>query len=225
MRATARLRSRELLRAPLSNRVRSCILALITLVTMVGASAPARALDSTILIFGDSLSAGYGLASAEGWASLLEARLREGKLPWRVVNASVSGETSAGGATRIDAALHDHQPAIVIIELGANDGLRGLPVAQMQANLARIIDASQRMRSRVVLIGMQMPPNYGARYTQAFAASYADLAARSRVALVPFMFARFANRRELMQADGLHPTREAQPLILDTVWPILRPLL
>ncbi len=185
----------------------------------------ARALDAKILVFGDSLSAGYGLASGEGWAWLLERRLQEASLRYQVVNASVSGETSAGGATRIEAALREHQPRLVIVELGANDGLRGLPIAQMQANLARIIEASQRARARVLLIGMRLPPNYGVRYTESFAAAYPALAQRYHSALVPFMFERFSTRRDLLQDDGLHPTREAQPLILDTVWPVLRPLL
>ena len=200
---------------------RWCIL---LLVCAAGIS-PARALDAKILVFGDSLSAGYGLARGEGWASLLETRLVEAGLRYQVVNASVSGETSAGGATRIEAALREHQPRLVIVELGANDGLRGLPIAQMQVNLARIIEAAQRSHARVLLVGMRLPPNYGLRYTQAFEAAYPALAQRYRAALVPFMFERFATRRYLLQEYGLHPTREAQPLILDTLWPVLRPLL
>lgn len=201
----------------------ACLLAMLTGVMTMSPSA--RADVSTVLVFGDSLSAGYGLATGEGWVSLLESRLRAEHRPQRLVNASASGETSAGGASRIDAVLAREHPAIVILELGANDGLRGLPVAQMRANLERIIMSSERAGARVLLAGMRMPPNYGERYTREFAAAYAQLAQRHRLAFVPFLLERLGADPSRFQSDGLHPTRESQQALLDTVWPVLSPLL
>lgn len=176
-------------------------------------------------MFGDSLSAAYGIAQARGWVALLGERLKRERPDYSVVNASISGETSSGGAARIARALEQHRPAIVIIELGANDGLRGLPVAQMRRNLASMIEQSQKAGARVVLVGMKMPPNYGPEYTAAFESTYGDLARRYKTALVPFFLDGFAEKQELFQPDRIHPTEEAQPLMLDRVWPVLRPLL
>jgi acyl-CoA thioesterase I len=185
----------------------------------------ALAAEGTILVFGDSLSAAYGIARKDSWVALLEERLRQGKFNTRVVNASISGETSAGGASRIQRALQQHQPQVLILALGANDGLRGLPVAQMQANLAAILGAARKQRLQVLLIGMHMPPNYGPAYTREYHAAFAALARQHKTAYLPFLMEGFADRREYFQADGVHPNALAQPLILESVWRELRPLL
>ncbi len=180
---------------------------------------------ATILVFGDSLSAGYGLARNEGWAHLLALRLQEKKLDYTVVNASISGETTLGGANRIEAALRAHRPAVVILALGANDGLRGADIAGIRSNLERMISAAHRAQARVVLVGMRIPPNYGADYTEKFQGMYAAVAKAKRVALAPFLLEGFAQRSEFFQADQLHPAAVAQPLMLDTVWKALAPVL
>jgi len=179
----------------------------------------------TILVYGDSLSAAYGLAQREGWVALLEERLRQGKFDYTVANASISGETSAGGASRIGESLARAKPAVVVVTLGSNDGLRGLPVAQMKANLGRIVKASQEARAKVLIVGSRMPPNYGPTYTRQFHEAFAELAKEHRTGYVPFLLDGVADRRELFQPDNLHPTAEAQPLILDNVWKGLAPLL
>lgn len=179
----------------------------------------------SILVLGDSLSAGYGLGQGQSWPALLEKRLREQRLDYSVVNASISGDTTAGGRSRIGAALDQAHPAVVIIALGGNDGLRGLPVAAMRDNLHAMIEAARARKARVVLAGMKLPPNYGPDYTRAFEQSYAELAKRHKTALLPFLLDGVAEKRELFQADGIHPLAEAQPLILDNVWKILKPLL
>jgi acyl-CoA thioesterase-1 len=180
---------------------------------------------ATVLVYGDSLSAGYGLAREEGWVSLLAARLRAQRPDYRVVNASLSGETTLGGANRIEAVLAAHRPAVVIVALGANDGLRGASLEAMRANLVTILDACRRAGARVLLAGMRLPPNYGNPYAEKFARVYAELAASRRLAFVPFLLEGFAEKREYFQSDGIHPTAQAQPLILETVWKALRPLL
>jgi len=195
---------------------------LLLIVALLGAPAASAA---TILVFGDSLSAGYGLARGEDWAHLLALRLQEKKLDYTVTNASISGETTLGGLNRIDNALRTHRPAIVILALGANDGLRGADLATMRRNLERMIDAAQRMHARVVLVGMHIPPNYGQKYTEKFQATYRDIAKSRRVTLVPFLLEGFADQREYFQADNLHPVAAAQPLILETIWKPLAPLL
>lgn len=179
----------------------------------------------TVLVWGDSLSAGYGLRAQQSWPSLLGERISAARLPHKVVNASISGETTAGGLARLPAALEIHKPSVVVIELGANDGLRGLPVKAMAANLQAMIDASRKTGAQVLLVGMRMPPNYGPDYTTRFEAVFRDLAKANRLRLVPFMMEGFADQRHYFQADGIHPVAEAQPLILDTIWRELKPLL
>lgn len=180
---------------------------------------------STVLVFGDSLSAGYGIARQDAWPSLLETRLKDSGYSHAVVNASISGETTAGGRSRLPAALQQHRPKVVVIELGANDGLRGLPIAAMRDNLEAMIKTSQQAGARVLLIGMRIPPNYGRDYTEKFAATFSELAQAHKTALVPFLFEGFALRTDAFQADRLHPTAASQPLMLDTIWKQLKPLL
>ena len=179
----------------------------------------------TILIVGDSISAAFGLDTRLGWVSLLEQRLKEQGYDDKVVNASISGDTSAGGLARLPALLAEHKPEVVIVELGGNDGLRGQLPAQLKQNLAGMIDASQQAGAKVLLLGMQLPPNYGARYTQSFAAVYAELGKEKKVTLVPFFLEGVGGKPELMQADRIHPAAGAQGLLLDNVWPALKPLL
>lgn len=181
--------------------------------------------NKTILIFGDSLSAAYGLTPGAGWTTLLEQRLAQGAFPHRVVNASVSGETTAGGATRIASVLRAHQPSFILIELGGNDGLRGLPIELMRKNLDTIIKAAKRSGARPLLIGMRLPPNYGMSYTTKFQLMYRELATRHDIVLVPFMLQRIAARADYFQADMVHPTAAAQNLILEEIWDYLGPLL
>jgi len=171
-----------------------------------------------ILVYGDSLSAAYGIPQNAGWVALLGERLKQRKSNYTVVNASISGETSAGGAARIDAALAKTRPAIVIVELGANDGLRGLPVAQMKTNLAAIVQAAKRQGARVILVGMMLPPNYGAQYVNAFRAAFRDIARDERVAFVPLLFEGVPDERVMFQADNLHPSAEAQTIMMENVW-------
>ena len=178
-------------------------------VSVAQAAAPA-----TILVLGDSLSAGHGIKAEQAWPRLLEAELKQRGKPFQVINASISGDTSAGGRSRFSALIKKYPAQWVIIELGANDGLRGLPTSEMQQNLAHIIQTAQDRGSRVHLIGMQIPPNYGAAYTSAFSRSYQTLAKDYRVSLTPFLLAPIAADRTMFQADQLHPTAQAQPLIM-----------
>ncbi len=178
-----------------------------------------------ILVVGDSLSAGYGLGPNQSWPSLLEKRLREQRLEYSVVNASISGDTTSGGRSRIGAALDQARPAVVIVALGGNDGLRGLPVNLMRDNLNAMLGDARARKARIVLAGMKLPPNYGIDYTQAFEQSYVDLARRHKAALVPFLLEGVVERRELFLPDNIHPVAEAQPIILENVWKVLRPLL
>ena len=179
----------------------------------------------TVMVFGDSLSAGYGLASGEGWVSLLAARISSERLPWRVVNASVSGETTAGGLSRLPADLARHHPSVVVIELGANDALRGQPVSEIRANLERMIRVVRKAHAQPVLVGIMIPPNYGIDYAAGFRDVYPAIAKEDKVPLVPFLLAGVADHPELFQADQLHPTAAAQPSLLDNVWRTLGPLL
>lgn len=179
----------------------------------------------TLLVLGDSISAGYGLRQGEGWVTLLEKRLEEQSYHYRVVNASISGETTQGGLTRLPELLRQHQPSLVLLELGGNDGLRGLPLHLMQNNLSRMIDMSRNAGATPVLLGIQLPPNYGRRYTSAFAAVYPNLAEQKQTAVVPFILEKIAIYPDLMQSDGIHPKAEAQRQLLDNIWPVLEPLL
>ncbi|MFT3754552.1 MAG: arylesterase [Pseudoxanthomonas sp.] len=179
----------------------------------------------TVLVMGDSLSAGYGLAADEGWVSLLGKKLAAEQPGWRVVNASISGETTAGGSSRIVAEVLRNKPAVVVIALGANDGLRGLPLREARHNLARMIGASQHVGAKVLLVGMRMPPNLGPEYTQGFERVYRDLSQQFHTGYLPFLLEPIALDRNAYQDDNLHPTAAAQPKLLAHVWPALRPLL
>jgi acyl-CoA thioesterase-1 len=179
----------------------------------------------TILVFGDSLSAGFGIAVKQSWPSLLAERLQAEKLPHTVVNASISGETTAGGRSRLPATLKQHRPTIVILALGANDGLRGLPLAEVRANLTQMVQVAKAAGARVLLAGMRLPPNYGADYTRDFNALFATVAKQEKVALLPFLLEPITADDAAFQPDRLHPTADAQPKILDHVWQSLKPLL
>ena len=185
----------------------------------------ARAEAPVILVFGDSLSAGYGLPAEQGWVSLLQRRLAERGFPHQIVNASISGDTTSGGLSRLPATLERHRPALVILELGANDGLRGQPPMAMANNLARMIELSQQSGARVLLAEMRIPPNYGPLYTQKFQATFGELVKRYDIPLIPFLLEGVAGNPALTQDDGLHPRAEGQPRVLDNVWPKLEPLL
>ena len=187
--------------------------------------APSLAEAATIMVFGDSLSSAYGLQRDQGWTTLLQQRLTEKKLDYRIANASISGETTFGGRNRIDAALKTHRPSIVIIALGGNDGLRGLGIDAMRANLEALVRASRKSGARVLLVGMHMPPNFGLAYTEKFQQTFRAVAARERVPLVPFLLEGFAERQDLFQPDGIHPAAPAQALVLENVWKGLQPLL
>jgi acyl-CoA thioesterase-1 len=201
--------------------VSTLLLLFIVLATLpVAASA-----QKSILVVGDSLSAAYGIPRDRGWVTLLEERLKREQLDYNVVNASISGETSGGGRARFRALLERHQPGLLILELGGNDGLRGMPVAQIRSNLTAMIQAAQARGARVVLVGMRMPPNYGEVYAQSFEALFRELARTHRTALVPFLLEDFADKPEYFLPDRIHPTEAAQPLMLDRIWPVLRPLL
>ena len=176
-------------------------------------------------MYGDSLSAAYGIPERRGWVALLEERLQREHPDYSVANASISGETSAGGLARIGKVLEREKPAIVILELGANDGLRGLPVAAMKQNLAAIVEQAQKAGAKVLLVGMRLPPNYGDPYTKAFERAYVDLAKSGKTALLPFLLEGFGDKAELFQADRIHPTEAAQPAVLKNVWAALAPLL
>ncbi len=182
-------------------------------------AAPLRA--EVWLVVGDSISAAFGLDTAQGWVALLQKRLDQQGRSIQVVNASISGDTSAGGLARLPALLAKHRPALVMIELGGNDGLRGTPLTQLQQNLAGMISASQTSGAQVMLLGMRLPPNYGKRYTEGFAGVYEQLAATHQVPLLPFFLEGVGGVPGLMQADGIHPTADAQPRLLDNLWPLL----
>jgi acyl-CoA thioesterase-1 len=193
---------------------------------LIAATLAAKAEAPVILVFGDSVSAGYGLARVEqGWVALLQTRLKEQEYGYQVVNASVSGETTAGGLARLPRALMLHHPQIIILELGANDGLRALPIEQMRANLMRMIDLSVAAGAQVLLLGMRMPPNYGPDYTEQFRQCYSEVARAKKVPLVPFLLNDIALSPHLVQADGMHPNELGQPQLLANVWPSLKPLL
>ena len=210
---------RAALQRPIVTVTSALLLALA--VALPASAAPSR----TVLVIGDSLSAGYGLRADEGWVALLDTKLRKDKPGWKVVNASISGETSAGGASRIVAEVRRHRPAVLVIELGANDGLRGLDPKQTRINLARMIGAAHGVDAKVLLLGMTLPPNFGARYIRDFESNYADLSRRYDTALVPFLLAPVAGDRANFQPDQIHPVAAVQPQLRDHVWPALQPLL
>lgn len=184
---------------------------------------PQLTLASTLLVFGDSLSAGYGLPTGKSWVDMLSKRLA--KTPYRVANASISGETTSGGLSRIGRALEQFRPEIVILELGANDGLQGEPVAMTKKNLNAIVDACEKHDAKVLLVGMRLPPNYGQRYASEFGAIYPEIAKRRKLGFVPFMLEGFAQNLNDFQADGLHPTVRAQGKVLSNIWKGLSPML
>jgi len=196
------------------------------LLILVFAGFPANADAPVILVFGDSISAGYGLAHVEqGWVGMLRAKLKDEGYGYQVVNASVTGETTAGGLARLPRALAMHHPRVVILELGGNDGLRALPIDQMRSNLGKMVDLSVDSGAQVLVLGMRIPPNYGPEFTEKFFAVFADVARDTRAPLVPFLLNDIALSPNLMQADGIHPNQLGQPKLLDNVWPRLRPLL
>ena len=199
--------------------------ALSTLLFLVVVALPAAAAEKSILVVGDSLSAAYGIPRQKGWVALLEERLKREHKDYSVVNSSISGETSGGGRMRLKPLLDRHQPTIVILELGANDGLRGMPVAEIKGNLAASIREAQVVNARVLLVGVRLPPNYGEDYTKGFDAMFAELAKAHGAALVPFLLEDFAGKPEFFLPDRIHPTASAQPLMLERVWRALRPLL
>jgi acyl-CoA thioesterase-1 len=199
---------------------------LLTLCLIAAAPLTARAAEPpVILIVGDSLSAGYGLVAGQGWVSLLQQRLKREGYGYRVVNASVSGETTDGGVQRLKRALDQHHPAIVVIELGGNDGLRGLPVSRLRSNLELLITQSRAAGAEVLLVAIRVPTNYGQRYTTSFRGVYTDLANRYKIGLVPFLSDQVAVDLALFQPDGIHPNAQAQPILLNNLWPQLTPLL
>jgi len=205
------------------------LLALLSLLALAPAFAQPTPPDApqrhTVLVMGDSLSAGYNMAARDGWVSLLGDRLAQERPGWHVVNASISGETSAGGSSRIVGEVLRHHPDVVVIALGANDGLRGLPLRETRRNLARMVGASQHVGAKVLLVGMRMPPNLGADYTAGFEKNYRDLSQLFGTALLPFLLEPIALDRNAFQDDNLHPTAASQPKLLDHVWPALEPLL
>ena len=226
------MRSRFLSFMSLNLQLRNWLLAFSLIVTaLVALPASAKLISpstQTILVFGDSLSASYGVPQGQGWVALLEAKLAQKqsrKTTYKVINASISGETTSGGLARFSAALATHNPNIVILELGANDGLRGLPIIEMQANLSQMIAQAKAAKEKVLLIGMKIPPNYGLKYSKNFSATYANLAKHHNIALVPFLLEGVAGKPELIQADGLHPIAAAQAQLLDNVWKILENML
>ncbi|RDS85427.1 arylesterase [Dyella psychrodurans] len=198
-------------------------LCLLVLLCGIGAlhAAPAK----TVLVLGDSLSAAHNIPVEAGWVHLLEVRLENMEPGWTVVNASISGDTSVSGRNRLPALLAQHHPRIVVIELGANDGLRGLPLADLRTNLTTMVDAAQHAGAKVLLLGIELPVNYGPQYRDGLRAIYADLAREKHAALVPFLLEGVALNPALMQEDGLHPVAAGEPIVLDTVWPKLQPLL
>jgi len=198
----------------------------LVLLILVFAGFPANADTPAILVFGDSISAGYGLARLEqGWVGMLRAKLKDEGYGYQVVNASVTGETTAGGLARLPRALALHHPRVVILELGGNDGLRALPIDQMRSNLGKMVDLTVDSGAQVLVLGMRIPPNYGPEFTEKFFAVFADVARDKKAPLVPFLLNDIALSPNLMQADGVHPNELGQPKLLDNVWPRLRPLL
>ena len=197
----------------------------IALVAYLAVGLVSAAFAQTVLVVGDSISAAYGLETQQGWVALLEQKIKQANISARVVNASISGDTTAGGLQRLPQLLAEHQPSLVVLELGGNDGLRGLSLDAMRANLQQMIELAKAQQAQVVLLGMQLPPNYGPRYTQNFAKVYQQLATEHEIRLVPFFLEGIGGVAGMMQADGIHPVAEAQPILLANVWPILEQVL
>lgn len=193
--------------------------------TLVFFATCAYSASKTVLVLGDSLSAEYGIARGAGWVTLLEQRVKAEQIDASIVNASISGETTSGGKARLAELLGQHRPSIVVIELGGNDGLRGLPLAAAEANLRAMIHESQKAKAKVLLVGMQIPPNYGREYADRFSGLYQKLSKEAKVPLVPFLLEGVASRPQLFQADRIHPLAEAQPIMLNNIWPHLKSLL
>lgn len=194
---------------------------LILLSVIVSSSVQAR----TLLVLGDSLSAAYGIDPAKGWVALLDARLKQSYDDITVVNASISGETTQGGLTRLPALLERHQPQWIVLELAANDGLRGTPLRIIEKNLERLLNMSTQAGAQPIIVGIQLPPNYGPSYTRKFYNLFSELADEYDIPRVPFLLEGVALNHDLMQADGLHPTAEAQPILLENVWPYIKPMI
>jgi len=212
----------------MGNKVKTILktpLRTVMLVALMSFGTSAYSASKTILVLGDSLSAEYGLVRGEGWVNLLQKKLETEKISAPIVNASISGETTSGGKGRLPALLAKHQPAIVIIELGANDALRGLSLAATQENLRNMINSAKDIKAKVLLVGMQIPPNYGGDYTKQFAALFPKLAKDTKSSLVPFMLQGVVEKPELFQADRIHPSAAAHPTILNNIWPQLKPLI
>lgn len=202
-----------------------CALLSTYLFAFVAWPSPAFAENPKILIYGDSLSAAYGISPQQGWVALLQKKLQLEQYRYDVINASISGETTSSGVTRIATTLKQTRPMIVILELGANDGLRGLPIKEMTINLDTIITQSKKNDAKIILVGMKIPPNYGPQYTEAFKLSYQQLSIKHKIPLVPFMLEKVAAKPHLIQDDGLHPNAQAQRIILENIWPKLKLLL
>jgi len=200
-------------------------LGLLTVLLVGWSGASQAATPKTVLVLGDSLSAAHNIAADAGWVHLLELRLGKMEPPWRVVNASISGETTLSGRHHLPGLLKTYRPAVLVLELGANDGLRGLPLDAMKDNLAAMIDMARQAHAKVLLLGIELPVNYGPRYRDALRAVYADLARRKQTALVPFLLEGVALDPSRMQDDGLHPTAAGEPVVFSTVWSKLVPLL
>ena len=203
---------------------RSFVLRCLLIISSLFLTVPAALAARTILVFGDSLSAGYGISGESAWPSLLARRLQEKGIDYSVVNASISGETTSGGRSRLDDALNKHTPDIVIIALGSNDGLRGLPISTLRDNLLAMTDTAQKRKARALIVGQRLPPNYGP-YAEQFRRVFVEVATARKAALVDFLLDGVALTPELFQPDNLHPTAAAQPRLLDNVWRGLEPLL
>lgn len=197
--------------------------ALCVVIVLIGAQVQAK--EPVILVVGDSISAAFGLPVQEGWVALMRKELQQSDPQTQVINASISGDTTQGGLARLPELLTTYQPTVTVIELGGNDGLRGTPIKIIKQNLKNMVQLSQRSNSKVLLLGMQIPPNYGAKYTELFKNMYAELAAELNIALVPFLLAGVAENSQLMQGDGIHPQAAAQPMMYQLVRPALMPLL
>ena len=205
------------------DRLKFCIATILLGLALIGPAQAQDPIKPTLLVTGDSLSAEYGIARGSGWVSLLGSRLKQEGSPWEIMNASISGETTSGGLTRLPKLLAQKKPKLVIIELGANDALRGLPLAETEKNLRTMVDLSKKSGAEVLLIGMRIPPNYGQEYTQQFAGLFVRIAKSQQVALLPFFLEGVAQRNELFQADRIHPNEAAQTIMFQNVWTALAP--